>query len=106
MGMFFRPRRPLMRLAAGAATATVAYNAGRNRAEQQRVNEEAEQAYAARPPYPQQYQPPPPPQAPPPQQAPPATDPLAELERLAKLHDSGAIDDNEFATMKSRLIGR
>lgn len=105
MGMFFRPRRPLMRLAAGAATATVAYNAGRNRAEQQRVNEEAEDAYAAQRAYPQQYQQPPP-QAPPPQQAPPAADPLDELERLAKLHDSGAIDDDEFAAMKSRLIGR
>lgn len=31
MGLMFRPRRPLMRVAAGAATATVAYKAGQRR---------------------------------------------------------------------------
>jgi hypothetical protein len=33
MGLMFRPRRPLMRMAAGAATATVAYNACQRRTE-------------------------------------------------------------------------
>ncbi|HEY3686781.1 MAG TPA: SHOCT domain-containing protein [Streptosporangiaceae bacterium] len=84
MGLFFRPRRPLLRLAAGAATATVAYNAGRNRAEQEQP--------------PPEYRPPAP-------AGPPPNDRLDELVRLARLHDSGAIDDAEFATMKSRLIG-
>ena len=31
MGLMFRPRRPLMRVAAGATTATVAYKAGQRR---------------------------------------------------------------------------
>lgn len=58
MGLFMRPRRPVMRLAAGAAT-------------------------AARAP----------------------ADSTAELERLAKLHESGALTDTEFAAAKSRLLG-
>jgi hypothetical protein len=32
MGLFFRPRRPLLRLATGAATAGLAYRAGQRRA--------------------------------------------------------------------------
>jgi hypothetical protein len=41
MGLMFRPRRPLMRVAAGAATATVAYKAGQRRTEQNQYNEQA-----------------------------------------------------------------
>lgn len=112
MGVFLRPRRPLLRVAAGATTAAVAYKAGKNRAAQDQYNEQAEAAYqATQQPPPQAYQQPPPQQAyqqpyqqPPPPPQPPA-DPLAELERLARLHQSGALTDEEFAAMKSRLIG-
>lgn len=87
MGMMFRPRRPLMRVAAGAATATVAYKAGQRRTEQNQYNDQAQAA------------PPPAPAAPAP------TDSTAELERLAKLHESGALTDEEFAAAKSKLLG-
>ena len=33
------------------------------------------------------------------------SDPIAGLERLAKLHASGALTDAEFATAKARLLG-
>ena len=98
MGLFLRPRRPLMRLAAGAATATVAYHAGQRRAEQDAYNEQAQAAYAAT-------------QAPPPAYAAaapapaPEADPIAELERLARLHESGALSDDEFAAAKARVLG-
>jgi uncharacterized membrane protein YebE (DUF533 family) len=85
--MMFRPRRPLMRVAAGAATATVAYKAGQRRTEQNQYNDQAQAA------------PPPAPAAPAP------TDSTAELERLAKLHESGALNDEEFAAAKSKLLG-
>lgn len=35
----------------------------------------------------------------------PKGDTIAELERLNSLRQSGAIDDNEFAQMKSRILG-
>jgi hypothetical protein len=94
VGLFLRPRRPLLRLAAGAATATVAYRAGQRRAEQDAYNEEAQAAYAAT-------------QAPPPAYAAPApeADTIAELERLARLHESGALSDDEFAAAKARVLG-
>lgn len=88
MGLMFRPRRPLMRVAAGAATATVAYKAGQRRTEQDQYNDQAQAAPAA---------PAPAPAAP--------TDSTAELERLAKLHESGALNDQEFAAAKSKLLG-
>jgi multidrug resistance efflux pump len=97
MGLMFRPRRPLMRMAAGAATATVAYKAGQRRTEQNQYNEQAQAAYA-------QSQAAPPPAAPAPAPAAPA-DSTAELERLAKLHESGALSDEEFAAAKSKLLG-
>jgi membrane protease subunit (stomatin/prohibitin family) len=90
MGLMFRPRRPLMRMAAGAATATVAYKAGQRRTEQNQYNEQAQAAYAQT-------------QAPP--AAPAPADSTAELERLAKLHESGALSDREFAAAKSKLLG-
>ena len=67
MGMMFRPRRPLMRAAAGA-TATVAYKAGQRRTQQNQYNDQAQAAPATQP-------------------APVALD--GRLERLAKLHESG-----------------
>jgi uncharacterized membrane protein YebE (DUF533 family) len=88
MGMMFRPRRPLMRVAAGAATATVAYKAGQRRTQQNQYNDQAQAA---------------PPQAAPAPAAP--ADSTAELERLAKLHESGALNDEEFAAAKAKLLG-
>jgi uncharacterized membrane protein YebE (DUF533 family) len=85
MGLMFRPRRPLMRVAAGAATATVAYKAGQRRQQQ---NEYSDQAPPAAAPAPA-----------------PAADSTAELERLAKLHESGALTDAEFSAAKSKLLG-
>src|SRR6476619_2337602 len=76
MGLMFRPRRPLMRVAAGAATATVAYKAGQRRNQQNQPTDQAQAPQAA-------------PAAP--------ADSTAELERLAKLHESGALNDEEFA---------
>ena len=96
MGLMFRPRRPLMRLAAGAATAGVAYKAGQRRQQQNEYNDQAQAAYA-------QTQAAPPPAAPAPGPAP--ADSTAELERLAKLHESGALSDDEFAAAKSKLLG-
>ena len=88
MGLMFRPRRPLMRVAAGAATATVAYKAGQRRNQQGQYDEQAQDA----------------PAAPAPAAAAP-TDSTAELERLAKLHESGALTEEEFAAAKSKLLG-
>src|ERR671910_559274 len=98
MGMMFRPRRPLMRVAAGAATATVAYKAGQRRTQQNQYNDQAQAAYA-------QTQAAPPQAAPAPAAPAPApADSTAELERLAKLHESGALTDEEFAAAKSKLL--
>jgi len=91
MGLFMRPRRPVMRLAAGAATAGVAYQAGQHRIRQDEANEQPEAASQATPA--------------PPAAAPAPADSTAELERLAKLHESGALTDAEFAAAKSRLLG-
>jgi hypothetical protein len=97
--MMFRPRRPLMRVAAGAATATVAYKAGQRRTQQNQYNDQAQAAYA-------QTQAAPPPAAPAPAAPAPApADSTAELERLAKLHESGALNDEEFAAAKAKLLG-
>jgi hypothetical protein len=47
-----------------------------------------------------------PPPAPPQPAAPaPATDETSELERLASLHDSGALSDEEFAAAKQKILG-
>jgi uncharacterized membrane protein YebE (DUF533 family) len=88
MGLMFRPRRPLMRVAVGAATATVAYKAGQRRTQENQHNDQAQA----------------PPASPDPAAAAP-TDSTAELERLAKLHESGALNDEEFAAAKSKLLG-
>jgi hypothetical protein len=97
MGLFFRPRRPLLRLATGAATAGIAYRAGQRRAEQNAYNEQATAAYEAT-----QAAPPPPPA---PAAAAPPPDTIAELERLVRLHESGALTDQEFAAAKARTLG-
>jgi Short C-terminal domain len=103
MGLFLRPRRPLMRLAAGAATTGIASKAGQRRAEQDAYNQQASEAYEAT-----QAPPPQPAYAPPPAPAPaaaPPPDSIAELERLARLHESGALTDEEFTAAKARALG-
>jgi hypothetical protein len=97
MGLFMRPRRPMMGRAAGAATAGVAYHAGKKHAEQEQYNEQAQQAYDA-------TQAPPAP-APAPAPAAPSADPTAELERLAQLHTQGVLSDEEFAAAKAKVLG-
>ncbi len=72
MGLLMRPRRPLARLAVGAAVGGAAQVAPR----------------AA---------------APVPAAAP--VDETGELERRAKLHESGALTDAEFAAAKARVLG-
>ena len=37
--------------------------------------------------------------------APATTDVTAEIQKLATLHDSGALTDEEFAAMKKKLLG-
>ena len=99
MGLMFRRRRPLMRVAGAAAVGTVAYQSGKRHEQQAQVNEQAQQAYAATQPA---AAPAPPPA---PAAAAPADDTTAELERLAQLHQSGALTDDEFAAAKSKLLG-
>jgi len=96
MGLLMRRRRPVMRVAGAAALGTVAYQSGKRHEQQAEVNEQAQAAYAST-------------QAPPPA-APaagpaPADDTTGELERLASLHQSGALTDDEFAAAKAKLLG-
>jgi len=37
--------------------------------------------------------------------APPPADPADEIEHLAKLHESGALTDEEFASAKAKILG-
>lgn len=93
MGLMFRRRRPVMRMAGAAALGTAAYQSGKRHEQQAQVNDQAQAAYAA-------------PQAPAPAPAAaPADDTTAELERLAGLHQSGALTDDEFAAAKAKLLG-
>jgi hypothetical protein len=87
MGLMFRRRRPVMRLAGAAALGTAAYQSGKRHGEQAQVDHVATQ--------------PPPPPAP----AAGGGDTTAELERLASLHGSGALTDDEFTAAKAKLLG-
>ena len=94
MGLLFRRRRPLITLAAGAAVGGMAYHAGRRREDHDMIDEHARATYSGTS------------AAPAPLTAPPAaTDPTSGLERLAGLHQSGALTDAEFTAAKSRLLG-
>jgi hypothetical protein len=94
MGLLMRRRQPVMRMAAGAATATVAYQAGQRQSGLAVGNDEAQPADEAR----EQ----PPPTAPLSAVAPDTT---AQLAQLAQLHSSGSLNDAEFAAAKSKLLG-
>lgn len=37
--------------------------------------------------------------------APPADDPIEQIEQLSKLHESGALTDEEFAAAKAKVLG-
>jgi Short C-terminal domain len=98
MGLMFRRRRPVARLAVGAAAAGVAYHAGQQRAEQDQYNQEADAAYTTN-----ETEPPPPQYVAP---APASTGgEVDELSRLAQMHESGALTDDEFAAAKAQLLG-
>ena len=122
-------RRPVARMAVGAAVVGGTYHAGKSHEQQQQINDQAQYAYQQatqqpQPQYaPQQYPPPtqyaqpaqygPPPQqyAPDPQQyapappAPPADNSTDELARLAQLHASGVLTDDEFSAAKAKVLG-
>ncbi len=87
MGMVRRRTRRRTMMVAGG----LAYARGRNQGQEEAA--EPEQAYA----------PPPAPAPPPP--APAADDAASELERLASLHTSGALSDDEFAAAKQKILG-
>jgi len=93
MGMVRRRTRRRTMMVAGG----MAYAAGRAR----RGDEpEDEQGYGDE----QEYDAPPP--APPaPAAAAPAQDATSELERLASLHDSGVLSDDEFTAAKAKILG-
>ena len=94
MGLMFRRRRPVARLAVGAATAGVAYRAGKRHAEQEQYDQDAAAG--------QDQDPPPQYVAPPPASTGGEVD---ELSRLAQMHDSGALTDEEFSAAKAQLLG-
>lgn len=86
-----RARRRL--LVAGAATGAAAYHAGKKHQEREQYDElPPEQAPAT------QYAP-----APPERTGPDAGD-LDQIQKLADLHDAGALTDEEFAVAKAKLL--
>jgi Short C-terminal domain len=99
MGLMMRRRRPLMRVAAGAAVAGTAYHMGKKGEQQAQVNEQAQDAYAAT----QQAPPPPPAYAPPTPPAPSGA--TADLDQLVQFHNSGVLTDEEFTAAKAKLLG-
>jgi hypothetical protein len=74
MGLMFRRRRPLMRVATGAAVAGTAYHMGKKNAQQPEGNEQAQQA----PPPAPAYAPPTPPAA---------SGTTADLDQLVQFHN-------------------
>jgi hypothetical protein len=96
--MPFMRRRPLLRVAAVGGVAYMGAKAGANKAQQNAQG--AQQTPAAAPP----AAAPPPPAAAAPGGA-DTTDRIAQLTQLAKLHDSGALTDEEFAAEKAKVLG-
>lgn len=97
MGLMMRRRRPLMRVAAGAAVAGTAYHMGKKGEQQAQVNEQAQQAYAATQPAPAPAYAPPTPPAP--------GGATADLDQLVQFHNSGVLTDEEFSAAKAKLLG-
>ena len=90
MGIMRRRARRRI-LVAGAATGAVAYHAGKKRRQQDQPADEPEQAAT-------DYAP-----APPEDTGPDAGD-LDQIQKLADLHESGALTDAEFAAAKAKLL--
>jgi hypothetical protein len=85
-------------LIAGAATGAAAYHAGKKHGAR---NQEAYDEQYDAPPGPSQatqYAP-----APPVRTGPDAAD-IEQIQKLAALHDAGALTDDEFAAAKSKLL--
>ena len=78
-------------LLAGGAAYAVGRRASRGDEQQ---DEQDEQEYDA-----------PPPAPPAPAAQAPADDATSELERLASLHNSGALSDEEFTAAKAKILG-
>ena len=93
MGIMRRRARRRV-LVAGAATGAVAYHEGKKRAQRDQPSDEPEQTEQAA----TDYAP-----APPENTGPDAAD-LDEIKKLAELHESGALTDEEFATAKAKLL--
>jgi len=81
-------------LVAGAATGAVAYHAGKKhqQADQDQYDDQQQPEQQT------EYAP-----APPPAAGPDAGD-LDQIEKLAELHKSGALTDEEFAVAKAKLL--
>lgn len=90
MGLMMRRRRPLMRVAAGAAVAGTAYHMGKKGEQQAQVNEPA---------------PPPPAPAYAPPTPPAPSGATADLDQLVQFHSSGVLTDEEFTAAKAKLLG-
>ena len=93
MGMVRRRTRRRTMMVAGG----MAYAAGRARRDGEPQDEQGyqdEQEYDA-----------PPPAPPAPAASAPADDATSEIERLASLHDSGALSDKEFTAAKAKILG-
>jgi len=86
--MPFMRRRPLLRAAAVGGVAYMGAKAGSNRAMQQ--SGEARQPEPA--------------PAPAPAVQAAAADPIAQLQQLASLHESGALTDEEFSAAKAKVL--
>ncbi|HEY1734580.1 MAG TPA: SHOCT domain-containing protein [Acidimicrobiales bacterium] len=106
--MPFVRRRPLLRMAAVGGVAYMGAKAGTNKAMQ--AQQAQGQAQGQNPPA--TAAPPAPAAAAPaaePSPAPAApaggNDPVAQLQQLAQLHQSGALSDEEFAQAKARILG-
>ena len=85
-------------LIAGAATGAAAYHAGKKHGQ----NEGYEQGYDQAPP--QGYAPPTQYAPAPPQNTGPDSADLNQIAKLAELHQSGALTDEEFAVAKAKLL--
>jgi len=90
MGIMRRRARRRI-LVAGAATGAVAYHAGKKRRQQDQAPDETDQSAT-------DYAP-----APPEDTGPDAGD-LDQIQKLAQLHESGALTDDEFASAKAKLL--
>lgn len=86
MGMLFRRRRPIARLAVGAVAAGVAPGPGHRRDEPDGDDPRAPSRYVAPPPVSTGGE-------------------VDELSRLVQMHDSGALSDDEFTAAKAQLLG-